>query len=506
MMKGLVSSGHPRVSEAAAEVLRAGGNAFDAIVAAGFASTVAEPLLSSLGGGGFALARTAEGEEVLFDFFADTPGMGRSGAAGAHPDALDFDPVVVNFSGADQTFHVGWASAAVPGMLKGLLHVHERFGRLPLAEVVHPAITLARSGVLINDFQFHLSELLEPIIRYGSESNHYFVTPEDHLLEPGELYRNAELAEFLEGLPVDPDGLYSGELAALVARDMEAGGGLLTRQDLEGYKVIERRPLSVSYRGVRLLTNPAPSLGGPLLALALSIQEAVDLSNDEWGSRRHVQTLVGVLDEVERIRSAGGPLPTLGRHGLTEAQESVRTSTGGTTHMNVADAEGNVASLSASNGEGCGHYVPGTGIMLNNMMGEDDLHPDGFHQAEPGSRISSMMAPSMLIDGDGVRAALGSGGSKRIRTALQQAITNLVDFRLPTDVALNRPRLHLSEGVVHVEPGYSQEALDVLHGHGPTNVWDAQNVFFGGVHAVSPRHGEGGGDRRRAGHFMVVDP
>lgn len=190
--------------------------------------------------------------------------------------------------------------------------------------------------------------------------------------------------------------------------------------------------------------------------------------------------------------------------GLDEAREAVRISTGGTTHMNVADAEGNVASLSASNGEGCGHFVPGTGIMLNNMMGEDDLHPEGFHMAPPGSRISSMMAPSMLVDAEGVLAALGTGGSKRIRTALQQTVTNLVDFGLTPEEAVNRPRLHLSQGTLQVEPGYPEAALSTLRKGGPINVWDTKNVYFGGVHAVVPRTGGGAGDARRGGHFMVV--
>ena len=117
-----------------------------------------------------------------------------------------------------------------------------------------------------------------------------------------------------------------------------------------------------------------------------------------------------------------------------------------------------------------------------------------------------MMAPSMLVDEAGVLAALGTGGSKRIRTALQQAITNLVDFRLPADVAVNRPRLHITQGVLQVEPGYSEEGVELLQAQMPTNLWAEQNVFFGGVHVVLPRAGEGGADRRRAGHFMTVEP
>jgi gamma-glutamyltranspeptidase/glutathione hydrolase len=393
----------------------------------------------------------------------------------------------------------------VPGTLKGLLRVHERLGRLPLVDVVQPATRLARDGVTINEFQSSLSELLEPIIRRSPEALRSFASPDGALLQEGSRYENPVLASFLEDLPRDPESLYRGDLAEAVDRDMREGGGLVTKEDLRNYRVVERQPLSIRYRGLRVATNPRPSLGGPLVALALSLQQAADLSESEWGSRAHLKTLAVVLREVDRIRAGGGSLPIPGDAAHIEAQEVVRTSTGGTTHMNVSDADGNVASFSSSNGEGCGVYVPGTGIMLNNMMGEDDLHPEGFHQGEPGTRISSMMSPSMLVDDTGVVAALGTGGSKRIRTALHQAITNIVDFDLPVDAAVNLPRLHLSEGTLHVEPGYPDEALDVLPAYGEVQVWEAQNVFFGGVHTIRPRTGEGAGDARRAGHFMRVE-
>ncbi len=501
-MNGLVSSGHPLVSEAAALLLREGGNAFDAVVGAGFASTVAEPLLNSPGGGGFVLARTDRGEEVLFDFFADVPGLG-GGAVDA--GGLDFPSIVVTFLGAEQVFHVGMASAAVPGTLKGLLHVHRRLGRMPLADVLAPAVRLAREGVVVNPFQAHLSELLEPIIRSSPEALGYYTEDDGRLSGPGRRYRNPELAGFLEELPRDPESLYVGDLAHEVAHAMRERGGLLTREDLERYRVIERTPLTVRYRGRRMLTNPAPSLGGPLMALALSLQESVELPSDGWGTRRHLRTLGAVLTEVDRIRALGGPLPVVGSTAHDEASAVVRTSTGGTTHINVADGEGNVAGFSASNGEGCGYFVPGTGVMLNNMMGEDDLHPDGFHGGEPGSRISSMMAPSMVVEDGRVLAAVGTGGSKRIRTALQQVITNLVDFRLPVAEAVDRPRLHLTQGTFHVEPGYPPEAVETLGTLGEIVVWEAKNLFFGGVHTILPDSATGAGDHRRAGHFMKVD-
>ena len=142
---------------------------------------------------------------------------------------------------------------------------------------------------------------------------------------------------------------------------------------------------------------------------------------------------------------------------------------------------------------------------MNNMMGEDDLHPDGFHTMEPGLRISSMMAPTMVLDGEDVVAALGSGGSKRIRTAVYQVVTGLVDFGLPPAEAANRPRMHLDEGQLHVEPGFPEDAVAELRRGWDTVIWSEKNMYFGGVHVVAPRAGISGGDARRAGHGLAVE-
>ncbi len=176
----------------------------------------------------------------------------------------------------------------------------------------------------------------------------------------------------------------------------------------------------------------------------------------------------------------------------------------GTTHVSVSDAEGNVASLTTSNGEGSGYVVPGTGIMLNNMMGEDDLHPEGFFAAPPAMRVASMMSPSVLLFGGRVRLVLGSGGSKRIRTALLQVISNVVDFDLGVRETVERPRLHWDESQVQVEPGFPPAVIEALRERWPVNEWSERNVYFGGVHAVSPG-GEGAGDPRRGGDAAVVD-
>jgi len=157
-----------------------------------------------------------------------------------------------------------------------------------------------------------------------------------------------------------------------------------------------------------------------------------------------------------------------------------------------------VASMTNSNGEGSGYIVPGTGIMLNNMMGEDDLHPDGFHSSPPGHRVSSMMSPTLLLDGDKVELVIGSGGSKRIRTAITQVLCLVMDCGLTIQQAVDFPRFHFDGEVFQVEPGFSEAAITALRTIGPVNIWNEKNVYFGGVHAVIPGKG-GGGDPRRGG-------
>ncbi|MDG4549645.1 MAG: gamma-glutamyltransferase [Candidatus Contendobacter sp.] len=495
-----VASGHPRVTEAAAEILRAGGNAFDAVVAAGFAATVAEPALTSLGGGGFLLARTAQGHAVLFDFFVDTPGRGLP-AGQLEPHFL---PVTVRFPASEQIFNVGMGSVAAPGALRGYLHVHRRLGRLPLREVLAPAVHLARAGVTINHKQAYFLDLLTPIMTLTAAGRALFA-PGGCYLGEGDVHRNPDLAAFLETLPADGEReFYQGELARRIAREMAEGGGLLTETDLAACRVIEREPLSVHYRGGRLLTNPPPSFGGSLLALALRLLEAREVTPLGFGSPAHLTLLVAVMGEVDRRRIEGYLSPTdLDSTGLAESRDRVRVASGGTTHVSVCDAEGNAASMTTSNGEGSGYFAPGTGIMLNNMMGEDDLHPEGFHVSPPGLRVASMMAPSLLLAGGAVRLTLGSGGSKRIRTALLQVISNTVDFGMKPRDAVEAPRLHWDGERIQIEPGFSEPALAALAERWPVNRWTVQDVYFGGVHAVAP-DGAGAGDPRRGGCAATV--
>jgi gamma-glutamyltranspeptidase/glutathione hydrolase len=494
---GVVASGHPAVSEAAAEVLRAGGNAFDAAIAAGFASAVAEPAFTSLGGGGFLLGVTPDGKARLFDFFPDTPGRG---AEGAEPH---FEPVTISFPGADQVFHVGLGSAAVPANLKGFATVVEKLGRLSLDDVVAPAIRLSREGVEVTPLMCHVMRLLWPILTLTARGKELFA-PGGHELSPGDVWRMPDTGEFLATLASGGlESFYEGELARTLEQELAHGGGVLTREDLAAYQVIEREPLAVRYRDHTVLVNPPPSGGGEMLARFLMLLESATpdgLRGLTLGDTTHARLLAATMREGERMRA----VPLADEAAYTSAAQHVRSFSRGTTHVSVADAQGNVASMTTSNGEGSGYIVPGTGIMLNNMMGEDDLHPDGWHTDPPGVRISSMMSPTIVLDAHGApHLALGSGGSKRIRTALLQVLVSTLDLGASLTEAVEAPRVHWDGEAMQVEPGLPADTLASLREDVAVNEWDVFDVYFGGVHAVNANDG-GAGDPRRGGHAMIV--
>jgi gamma-glutamyltranspeptidase/glutathione hydrolase len=493
--KAIVATGHPLVSGAAVEILQRGGNAFDAAVGAGFTGAVAEQTLTSLGGGGFLLARTNQGEEVLFDFFTDTPGRGLEN----NDLEPHFFPVTVHFPGSDQDFNIGLGSVAVPGNLKGFLHVHKRLGRLPLEDILQPAIHLAKDGLELNDWQGYFLNLLEPIVTHSPVGRKLY-TINGKCASQGDHITNPEIADFLSQLPEDRgENFYNGDLAKTIEKDMQEGQGLLTAADLAAYKVIERTPLAIGYRDHILLTNPHPSMGGSLIGLALSLLDTQDMSNLKYHSPAHVLQNAKLMTEVECLREKG-----INAASMEKSGETLRQFSRGTTHISVADTEGNVASMTCSNGEGSGYFVPGTGIMLNNMMGEDDLHPEGFHSSPPGQRVSSMMSPSLLLKNNEVAMVIGSGGSKRIRTAITQVISSIVDFGIPVQQAVEDPRMHWDGEIMQVEPGLPRESLAALQQHWPVNIWSNVDVYFGGVHTVLPDIA-GGGDPRRGGSVRVIE-
>ena len=496
-----MAAGHAATVDAAAAMLDAGGNAFDAVVAAGLAATVSEPGFTSLAGGGYLLARTAAGVDTLFDFFVDTPGRGRPDGA----PVPQFEEVSVAFAAADQSFHCGPGSVAVPGILAGYLHVHHQLGRLPLSDVVAPAAHLATEGVVVSASQATDFALLATILGRTEASRTIFF-PDGELLGTGDLLHNHDLGAYLHALGQNRSAttFYEGQAAQALVDQLHAGGGMVTVEDLAGYRVIEREPLKLRYRGRTLLTNPPPAFGGALLGLAMRRVEASGPLPSR-GSPELAVALVRAMASVDTDRAAGHPeVAAALRDGFGVDPSTRPVASRGTTHVSVADVEGNVAAMTTSNGECSGDVIAGTGISCNNMLGEDDLHPDGFHASPPGVRVASMMSPTFVLDDHGhVDLALGSGGSKRIRSALLQVLTAVIDHGSDLAEAVEAPRLHWDGDHVEAEPGLSDAVIDAVTGVGPVNVWPSPSMYFGGVHAVAPGR-NAVGDARRGGAVRIV--
>jgi len=505
-MRGVVAAGHPLTAEAGADVLRAGGNAVDAAVAAVLMSFVAESPLTGPGAGGFMLVHTG-GESHLLDFFVAAPGRG---VEGREPTALV--PIDVRFAeDAIQRFNVGPASNGAYGTTLGLAQTLERFGSAQLSDLTADPAREAREGVEVVPMQAFLFTVLEPILNSTPECAAIYA-PGGRLLREGDTIRLPELGDLLERLGAEGPGfLYLGDVAHAVSDWVLERGGMLSRDDLASYEVIEREPARVSYRGREVLTNPPPSSGGILIADALGILERLDQPHDPFLIAEVMESTNRARDEafLEGLRTEGFLERFLAKQALDSVATEVRSRLGNTTHISVMDAEGACASVTCSNGSGSGVVVPGTGVHLNNMLGEQDLNPLGFHRHTPGVRVPSMMAPTVVLRDGRPEIAIGSAGSNRIRSAILQTILGIEDHGLPAQEAVSAPRIHVEEGQVDAEPGVDGAALDLLEQAGWTvRRWSELNLFFGGVQAVArnPDTGRltGGGDPRRGGVATVV--
>ena len=513
--RGAVAAGHPLTAEAGAAVLREGGNAVDAAVAAVLTSFVTESPLTGLGAGGFMLVHAGD-QDLLLDFFVEMPGRGEARRRS------ELEPIPVYFApDAPQVFNVGAASCGVPGTAAGLEEALSGFGSVPLADLAAAPARLAREGVVVNAEQAFIFQILEPILTHAEEGRAVYA-PEGKRLVEGDTFRFPELGDALERYAAEgAEPFYRGEIARRMSDWVLERGGTLTVEDLAAYAPIPREPVRARFRGSDVLTNPPPSSGGILIAYCLALLERIGEAGldevvavmEEAQAERTDEFVEGLdtegfadrflepdrLDDVaKRLRERPGP-----------ERRQPGDALGQTTHITAIDGDGRCAAVTCSNGTGSGVIVPGTGVHVNNMLGEEDLNPLGFHRFPAGRRMPSMMSPTVILEDGEVVAGLGSGGSNRIRSAILQTILRLVMDGMDVAEAVVAPRVHFEAGVVQAEPGTDESGLSRLEARGlGVARWRELNLFFGGVHAVTrdPATGElrGGGDPRRGGAVALA--
>ena len=479
-----ISAGHEKTLEVAKEILLAGGNAFDASIAAGLAMFITEPCMASAGAGGFAMCHKVGEAPVMLDFFTQTP------VQKPELENRDFYPIHVNFGIEVETFHVGLASAAVPGTIAGLYAMHRKFGTLPMKELIAPAMDLARSGVVLNTFQSIDLELLEVIFRVDPSVKDVFFT-NGKLKKEGDMLHLPHFPDFLQFLIDEGEsGFYKGEISNTISTDSESRGGYLRRHDFENYRAKWRKPLNIPWHNQELYLPNGPSLGGAIMALIFGY---LDIYDGDW-----VKTIKQVKSRYQHPRDISKRLETLHPE-LDFRMEGPEISTKGTSHFNVMDKWGNAVSYTTSMGEGSGYFIPGTDMQLNNMMGESFLLPDGFHSWTPNVRLNSMMTPTLILNSEReLTYSGGSGGAGRIPFMIAQVIKTLFDERVSLEEATRKPRIHVQEDVLHFEKGASPNTKDFER----LKEWDYESLFFGGVHSIY-RNDKGGieaaGDPRRYG-------
>ena len=435
-MQGAIAAGSRPTAEAGARVLEEGGNAVDACLAAAFAASVAEGPLTGPTGGGFFLG-WVEGEVTLLDSFFAAPSRPLG----------EIEDLTVDFGDSTQSYKIGEGSVAVPGLVAGLEEAHRRFGSMPWTQLFEPAIELAGQGLDATDAQRFLHLILTGILQRDDGGRR--------------IYGVAERIE-------------TRDFVATLERVRDAGSQAVAElipelaEDIASYEVAFPEPIRTRIGALEVLTTPAPSRGGEVVAAALGRLVAAET----------------LADRAEALRHGYDAAPPL--------------AVAGTTHIAVLDAAGNAASLSSTLGSGSGIFRGGT--QLNNMLGELDIV--GHGPKAPGERLPSMMTPTLVLEDGRPRLTLGSAGSVRLSGAIAQ-VADAVLRGTPVDEAIDLPRIHVEGDVLHLEGGL----MDLAPDGWKTVRWAGRNLYFGGVSAVERRPDgtlAAAGDPRRGGHGIVV--
>ena len=494
-------------ADAAREVADAGGNAVDCALATAIMSMNTEPGVCALAGGAYVTVWAPGHDPVTFDGNHGVPGHGLP----VDERGKGKVPVRLDYGGGVSTI-VGAGSVAVPGALAAVDKAWQRFGKLPWNELFRPTIEVVRSGFpLPAACRYYLGYSGDLI--FGRSSDGYAALHDEHgqLHDGGSLIHVPHLAESLAAIAeCGAAVVYEGELAEAISAHVRQGGGAMTRDDLAGYEAVERPALVADIDDWHIATNPAPAVGGAVLTAMLLA--CGDLHASDW-DRQSLDKLIRVqracldfrrdrLDVANDVPGEAAELVRAARHGQLLSQWSSSS----TVHTSAVDDSGVGCAVTASSGYGSGEMPDGTGLWLNNGLGEIELNRRDVDSREPGDRLPSNMAPTVARSDDAVMA-IGSPGADRITTAIHQVLVNRLQFGMSLADAIAHPRVHVDTtgdtDRLRAEPGLDMPELDL-----PLQAFPDINMYFGGVSvATFDRHTgfEVAADARREGGVFRSD-
>jgi len=489
-------------------MVEAGGNAVDAAIAAVLVAMVTEPGVCALGGGGFITVWGPDTEAVTIDGYMEMPGRGlakdRFGGGGR---------TVTMQYGGDLTTIVGHGSVATPGGLEALSVASRRFGTAPWNALFEPVIEqVVRGFPLSAACSLYLDVSFEPVFGWH-DTNRSILSHDGKVLNEGDAVHIPDLADSLRHLASEGAAdFYRGDLAAAIVADMADNGGLITAADLAEYQAVERRPLLATLDGWTIATNPGPAIGGAALCAMLRL--VAGRTGDAW-----TEEVIGAVVNAQRsvlgyrrdyLDTAIDRNPGIRRLLELSAEGDWRRvlRSPSTVHVSAVDDEGHGCAITMSAGYGSGVISEGTGIWMNNSLGEIELNRQGYHALAPGARLVSNMAPTVGRSREGSVIAIGSPGADRITTAILSTLINFVTHDEDLSHSIEEPRIHVEFAddvpVVAYEPGREPAGIDFR-----TRAFDAKHMYFGGVSAAvwHPETGfQAAADSRRAGGISLPDP
>ena len=501
MPKVMTAAGSSIAAEAAGTVADLGGNAVDAALAACIVSMCTEPGIIAPAAGAFITVWEPGQDPVTIDGYCEMPGR-------ADPDRIGTGrtEVFMTYGGGMHT-NIGYSSVATPGAFAGFDVASKRYGAIPWAEIFGPAVHHTRAGFPVPGVTArYLEHSHEAIFGWHPESYPVVHHPDGTVRAQGEILAIPDLAASLELIAKGgAEVFYTGEIGTAIADELHEHGGILSRTDMAAYEAVVREPIRLHLQHWDVATNPAPAIGGAAMAGLLLLMG--DEGLEGW-----------TTDEITRLVAAQRAIVTYRGAHLESADEDLSTAiatlldsarlgdvgrlleSGSTTHVSSVDSEGRACSVTASAGYGSGVMVPGTGIWLNNSLGELELHPKGFHGLEPGTRLMSNMAPTIARNDEGEVLAIGSAGADRITTAVGESLMNHLWLGMDLVESVAHPRVHAE--VFDGEPTVAYELSLPVEVDGPVRHFPERSMYFGGVQAAawSPAEGLiGTADPRRSG-------